>query len=122
MLMSRVGSQAEYARHRGVSKKTITIWKQQGRLVLSDGLVDFDASDRALADAGRARVTVTRAPLPTETPQEMAEAAVYDRGDAPHTQAEAERIKENYLALLRQLEYDQKSGAVVSVDEVAKTV
>ncbi len=35
---------------------------------------------------------------------------------------EAERTKENYLALLRQLEYDVKSGAVVPVSDVAKEV
>jgi hypothetical protein len=42
--------------------------------------------------------------------------------DAPHTQAEAERIKENYLAMLRQLEYDQKTGAVVAIADVAAIV
>ena len=35
---------------------------------------------------------------------------------------EAKRIKENYLALLNQLEYDTKSGLVVLVSEVASAV
>jgi hypothetical protein len=39
---------------------------------------------------------------------------------APYAFGEAERIKENYLALLRQLEYDTKSAAVVRVDQVAQ--
>jgi hypothetical protein len=123
--MAVVGSQAEYARHRSVSKKTITIWKQQGRLVLADGLVDFDASDKALADCGRPhQAGVTSEPLPEPTKvttlaslQEKAETEVYDRGNAPHSQTEAERIKENYLALLRQLEYDTKSAAVIPVQD-----
>ena len=34
----------------------------------------------------------------------------------------ARRVKENYLALLNQLEYDQKAGAVVWVSDVAKAV
>ena len=32
--------------------------------------------------------------------------------------ADAERVKENYLALLRELEYHMKSGAVVPIDQV----
>lgn len=36
--------------------------------------------------------------------------------------AEAERLKENYLALLRQLEYDTKAALVVPVAEVAAEV
>ena len=35
---------------------------------------------------------------------------------------EAKRIKENYLALLNQLEYDQKSGQVAAVADVVKAV
>jgi hypothetical protein len=36
--------------------------------------------------------------------------------------ADAERLKENMLARLRQLEFDQKAGAVVAVEDVARTV
>ncbi|RJF81663.1 hypothetical protein D3877_16195 [Azospirillum cavernae] len=56
-----------------------------------------------------------------ETPEQAAERIVTSTG-ATMTQAEAERVKENYLALLRQLEYDVKSGAVVPVVEVAQSV
>jgi hypothetical protein len=37
---------------------------------------------------------------------------------APHTRAEAERIKENYYALLRELEYQIKTGQVVELEVV----
>jgi hypothetical protein len=57
-----------------------------------------------------------------ETPEDAADRIVNDEGRAPHSLAEAERIKENYLAMLRQLEYDQKSGAVVAADDVAQAV
>jgi hypothetical protein len=43
-------------------------------------------------------------------------------GFAMLTKPEAERRKENYMALLKQLEYDTKSGAVVLVEEVATAV
>ena len=55
-----------------------------------------------------------------ETPAQAAERIVLS--GAPYDRIEAERIKENYLALLRQLEYDQKSGAVVAVADVAGAV
>ncbi len=35
---------------------------------------------------------------------------------------EARRVKENYLALQAQLEYDQKSGLVVAVEDVTSAV
>lgn len=39
-------SQAEFARHRGVSRKAVTGWKQKDLLVFSDaGLVDVEASE-----------------------------------------------------------------------------
>jgi lysozyme family protein len=38
------------------------------------------------------------------------------------THAEAARIKENYIALLRQLEYDRESGKVVEIDVVMQRV
>lgn len=42
-------TQAEYSRYRGVSKKTVTIWKQQGRIKLINGFVDVVASNKMLA-------------------------------------------------------------------------
>jgi hypothetical protein len=60
-------------------------------------------------------------PQPGETPEEAAARIMLASG-APMALAEAERVKENYLALLRQLEYDTKSGVVVPVAEVAKAV
>jgi hypothetical protein len=131
-----VVSQAEYARMHGVSKKTVTSWKAREWLVLADGGVDVKASNVLLKkyrreglpgnaegnDPGKVtpspKVTVER--NPGETPAQAAERIVLSV--APHSFEEARRIKENYLALLNQLDYDQKSGAVVAVAEVAGAV
>ncbi|MCX5496447.1 hypothetical protein OSH11_17200 [Kaistia dalseonensis] len=44
-------SQADYGRHRGVSRKTVTDWKQKGILVLdARGRVDVAKTDAALND------------------------------------------------------------------------
>jgi hypothetical protein len=39
--------QAEYARYRGVSRKTVTLWKHRGLIVFNRfGVVDVRATDR----------------------------------------------------------------------------
>jgi hypothetical protein len=124
-------SQAEYARMRGVSEKTVSVWKKEGRLVLSDGGVDVDASNAFLAKyrtaglgkAGKGKASGKGAPevRAGETPAQAADRILSETG-ADMSIEEAKRVKENYLALLNQLEYDQKSGAVVAVADVAKAV
>jgi hypothetical protein len=54
--------------------------------------------------------------------QAIADQLVNVEGRAPYTMFEAQRVKENFLALLRQLEYDKESGAVVSITDVQKAV
>lgn len=57
-----------------------------------------------------------------ETAEEAADRIVNVEGRAPFSKAEAERIKENYLALLRQLEYDRESGKVAEIADVVQAV
>lgn len=129
----KTASQAEFSRLKGVSKKTVTKWKEKGLLSMTpDGMVKVEESEWLLADRApnyRGGVTKGSAPTlavakpkpqlqPDETPAEAAERIVVREGGAPYDHAEAVRIKENYLALLRQLEFDVKSGAVVPIDTV----
>ena len=124
-------TQAEFARLRGVSRKTVTQWKQDGLLSMSpDGRVNVEESEWLLADrpqsyrGGQTKAAPALEPAvrpvqieADETPAEAAARIVAHDG-APYAHAEAVRIKENYLALLRQLEFDLKSGAVVPIDVV----
>lgn len=48
-------SQADFARAHGVSRKTVTKWKGQGRLVMDGELVDVAASERILKPLGLGR-------------------------------------------------------------------
>jgi phage terminase Nu1 subunit (DNA packaging protein) len=124
-------SQAEYARLRGVSKKTVTQWKQEGKLVLGDGGVDVEASNAYLQkyrsaglkgnSKGNAEAVALPHVLDGETTEQAATRILTAVG-AGMSLEEAKRVKENYLALLSQLEYDQKSGAVVLVSDVATAV
>lgn len=63
------------------------------------------------------RVTIE----PGESAEQAAVRILAVRG-ADMSREEAQRVKENYLALLHQLDYHQKSGAVVAVQEVAQAV
>lgn len=69
--------------------------------------------------SGHKKRTVTIEP--GESAEQAAERILSATG-ADMSFDEAHRVKENYLALLHQLDYDQKSGAVVTVSEVAKAV
>jgi phage terminase Nu1 subunit (DNA packaging protein) len=113
----------EFARLRGVSRAALTAWQQKGFLVLSlDGKrVDVEASN-ALLDA---RPAVHKggicSPTSAERKQRSPAAPASVIPDAPvgsWSTAEAIRRKESANALMRQLEYEQKSGRLLPADEV----
>lgn len=129
-------TKAEYARRHGVSKAAVQKWEKNGWLVFSGTAVDVEASDAQLAryrnsHDGRAKKSKPSASKPEpkvnrrvsedETPAQAAERILTAIG-ADMSIEEAKRVKENYLALLNQLEYDQQAGLVVAVDEVARVV
>lgn len=60
------------------------------------------------------------APVDSETLEEEAARLLESGGEASHAYAEALRRKENYLALLRQLEYENKSGSLVELEVAEK--
>lgn len=134
-----VVSQAEFARMREVSRKTVTVWKQRGHLVLdANGLVDVAGTDARLAD----RADVTRAPVtPTDkvTPKRKAKPAPIDAATASvataldrspeeiasalgWSTAEAQRVKEIYLALLRKQEFEEADKQLVDAATVRRQV
>ncbi|MBN9096068.1 hypothetical protein [Pandoraea pnomenusa] len=140
-------NQSEFAALHNVSRKTVTKWKERGWLVFAGDDVDVEASNAMLkkyrkdgADVvtqsvggntsgnktsrPRKRVTRTDAEVTVregETPESAAERVLIATG-AEMDFDEARRVKENYLALQAQLEYDQKSGLVVAVEDVTSAV
>lgn len=82
-----------------------------------------DSADKSKVSARSVRSESVRAdPIvdADDTPTEAAAKIVMALG-AEHELAEAIRIKENFNALLKQLEYEQKSGSLVDLT-VARTV
>lgn len=155
-------SQAEFAARKAVSRKTVTVWKTAGRLVMVGNRVDLEETECKLAEGSKAdskrrvparpesvtrsrkgnrsrgqgnKPQVTAGVAPAAAPEVESEAppapmpidadaivASIRASGTPLSLAEAELLKESALARLRQLEYDQKSGAVVAVADVARAV
>jgi phage terminase Nu1 subunit (DNA packaging protein) len=120
-LTKEYGSQAACARHKDVSKQTVTDWKTRGLVVFTErGKVDFAATDRALSDHGiRPQVD---AELDVFDLELTAARLLSDDGAELWSKADAERVKENYAARLKQLEYDRESSKVVEIDDVVVAV
>ncbi|WEK32930.1 MAG: hypothetical protein P0Y58_12295 [Candidatus Pseudomonas phytovorans] len=137
-------NQSEFAALHGVSRKTVTKWKERGWLEFAaDGALDVDASNALIAKYRRDGVDVvthqgsgnksslqktgvTRAAARVtiesgETP-DQAVARIMIATGADMNIDEARRVKENYLALRAQLEYDQDARLVVAVEDVARAV
>jgi phage terminase Nu1 subunit (DNA packaging protein) len=135
--------QSEFAALHGVSRKTVTKWKERGWLVFDGDDVNVDESNKLLKryrrdgapavtqavtqePQGNKRKTVTQAASEvTLSAGESAEAAaerILTGAVDLLSFDEARRFKENYLGLMAQLEYDRDSGLVVDVTEVAKAV
>ncbi len=120
-------NQAEFARHRGVSKAIVTKWKGLGLLKLTDaGLVDVDATEweldqrpakyRGGVSHRPIRATVRDEPDPCEKPERPKPAPAsrapeitaatddsldFDPDDPNLDLQEAVRRKENFLGLQR---------------------
>jgi hypothetical protein len=108
-------SQADYARHRGVSRQAIGKLIGKKITLLPNGKIDVVAADRALGEA-RERVTirddVDEAPAPAvEAPRAAAPAGGLTK---------AKTVTEVYRARLAQLEYEEKTGKLINAAAAAK--
>lgn len=129
---SKAVTQAEFARMRSVSKKTVTVWKGAGLLVLTAaGLVDVEATEWALDQrpqtyrGGTAHRPIRSVPSDEPDPRERIvpksksesrqepaarpsdpdpDAQGYDPDAQDLTLQEAVRRKENFLGLFRRQE------------------
>lgn len=135
--------QSEFAALHGVSRKTVTKWKERGWLVFAGDDVDVDASNANLKRYRRDGVPAvtqsaegnTQGNKPRRAARKVTEVTIQEGESGAQAAVrllvasgadmdieEAKRVKENYLALREQLEYDRDAGLVVEVADVAKAV
>jgi hypothetical protein len=109
-------SMNELAARHGVSATTVQGWRRRGYLVIKNGKVDVDPTEKNLA----ARPPLGRRDRPKEdeSAEDFVLRTVVDEGRAPYSTVEALRIKENALAMLRQIELDTARGEVVRIADI----
>ncbi|WP_353614784.1 hypothetical protein [Mangrovibacter phragmitis] len=128
-------NQSDFARLHGVSRKTVTMWKSRGWLVISGDDIDVNASnallekyrktinrptsEKAASPAKKAAAPTSSQAVKTEeddgaSPESIAMNFILQNG-AELSLDEARRIKENYLALLTKLEFQQKDGQLIEM-------
>jgi hypothetical protein len=105
-------TQAQYARHRGVTRQTIHKLVQSGRIPLitkDDGrkLIDVVVADRALGEA-RERVVVPDYDSAAQGPP-------VSLGEL----TKARTMTEEYVGRLKQLEFEERIGQLVRIDDVS---
>ncbi|EMY3532461.1 RNA polymerase subunit sigma-70 [Yersinia ruckeri] len=142
-------NQSDFAKLHDVSRKTVTTWKARGWLVLAGDDIDVEASN---ANIERFRKTVTRSEKKVagntqgnklgnrqgnntkgnrsgnksvkdaaDSPAKIVEKMIAENG-VDMTIDEAREMKENFLALLTQLEYQIKSGQVLPYKDMTEAV
>ncbi|HGV9335267.1 hypothetical protein [Raoultella terrigena] len=128
-------NQSDFARLHGVSRKTVTMWKSRGWLIMSGDDIDVSASNAQLE---KYRKTINRTgkenkvvPIKKNSMPSPPKEEAVDEGADPSLESiarelllengaelsldEARRIKENYLALLTKLEFQQKDGQLIEM-------
>lgn len=140
-------NQAKFAAQLGVTKSYVTQLKQAGRLVLTDGLVDVEASLQLMEDTrtpDRAAVAERHAqersakpitapatqppPVPqlettTESPVKTAPVYEFSPGDkAGSVYQQSRAIKEKYNAMAAKREYEISIGVLLIADEVSGVI
>lgn len=114
-----IGTQAEYARHAGISKQAVGKAVKRGQIPLRpDGKVDFESADLA-----RSRNLNPARDLAASDRKSVGG----DQGDPPASPPEqaglsfndARTAREAFQAKLSKLEYERKIGELISRQEVA---
>jgi hypothetical protein len=112
-----------YARHRSVSLRAVQKAIQSGRIrTTADGKIDTEQADAAWGrnTGPKARDTIAfPSPPPRPAAQAPPEPPRADLGAAGGLDyARARAVRENYLARLAKIDYEERLGKLVSRDEV----
>lgn len=110
-----------YARRRRVSHTAVQKALASGRITLgADGRIDPDVADRQWADLSKPQNSVTGDPgsrsRPSAGPEGGAQAVPGERVAASYRESLAAR--EAYRARLAKLDFEERTGKLVSADEV----
>ena len=117
--MQELVSQAQFARLRRVSQKTVTAWKARGLLVRIGNKIHVEATNRIL-DARPAIYRGGSTSRRNSVEEPAAETAPLPENFENWTTAKATRKKEICLALMRQHQLDVVRGKYLAVTDVQR--
>lgn len=132
-------TQADFAKLHKVSPKQITIYKQKGYLICEGGKVDVEASDAILKDRrlGRFKNQEGNKRGNSKGRPKGNTVAAFSLDDAEATPerfvnevlkgafasvADADRIKQNALALMRVLESQEMAGKLIDIERAEQII
>jgi hypothetical protein len=95
----------EYARRRGVSDTAVHKAIESGRITTVSGKIDPEAADKQWAE------NTNPAYHPSRAPQSSG-------NDAKHSYQSSRAMREAYEAALKKLEYEERSGKLISAAQV----
>jgi hypothetical protein len=117
-----------YARHRGVSLRAVQKALQSGRIsAREDGRLDADVADadwiRNTAPRPQTSAKPAKAAAPPQIGHHHTEVPRREPSDPPKLESgleysKARAVREGYQARLTKLDYEERSGKLVSADEV----
>ena len=116
MIEPQLMTQAAFAKLHGVTPMSVSRWRRKGWLQLVGKLVDVDASNALLERRPRKRNGGVAKGLADNLATDDLEAA------PDWSLAEATRRKEAATARLRELEFDEKSGRLVALEDVGRAI
>lgn len=115
---------AEYARHRGVSRTTITEAVRSGRIPvqLENGKrkIDIEQADRAWAK--NTRHDKRTSPTKSAPPESPVEPPSTDESNKLPSITSSRQIKEAYQARIAKIEYEEKMGKLVPADKMRERI
>ena len=136
--MTVYNTQTEYAEHRGISQPRVSRMIGSGKIPKNciksfsgKKLIDRDKADKALSENldkvhnpsdRRKKTNQKRKPRVDPDIVESQVAALDKAGRELVTLNEAQTIKANYDALLKELEYNTKTGELIPADSVKKAI
>lgn len=123
-----------YARHRGVSLRAVQKAIGSGRIEkTAGGQIDIDAADTQWSSRTAPRPTglpnrprppertqsaqpTTQVPIPSSEPRPDSRSELPPASGVDYSRARA--VRENYLARLAKIDYEERTGRLVSKDEI----
>jgi phage terminase Nu1 subunit (DNA packaging protein) len=117
-------STTEYAKHRGVSKMTVSRWVREGKVSFIERngqrFIDTDIADKQVQTQSKDRMPIEEDGPTVKAPPQEGEERKDEALPAASSLTKNRAVKEHFNARLAKLAYEQRSGKLVDKEDVEK--